>query len=76
VLQPGGLLSLAVPDAEAVLTAYAPGDHDFFELQRRWHPNWCDPSMHHINYVSSKVNRDRRFGDYQNDRLNERSAGR
>ena len=51
ILQPGGLLSLGVPDTEAALKAYTAKDGDFFERERRWHPDWCDTPMHHINYT-------------------------
>jgi predicted SAM-dependent methyltransferase len=51
VLQPEGILSLGVPDAEISLKAYASRDAEHFEFDRRWHPDWCDTPMHHVNYT-------------------------
>jgi predicted SAM-dependent methyltransferase len=51
VLEPGGLLSLGVPDAEASLRAYVFKDSKFFVHSRLWHPDWCDTPMHHVNYT-------------------------
>jgi predicted SAM-dependent methyltransferase len=54
VLEPGGLFSLGVPDAEESLRAYAAGDRGFFQRERElWppYPDWCDTPMHHVNYT-------------------------
>jgi predicted SAM-dependent methyltransferase len=56
VLQPDGLLSLAMPDAEASLKAYAINDAEFFERDRGFHPDWCDTPMHHVNYTFRQGN--------------------
>jgi hypothetical protein len=43
---------VGVPDAKAVLIAYAKHDEQAFEIPRRmnWHPDWCDTLMHQVNY--------------------------
>jgi predicted SAM-dependent methyltransferase len=56
VLQPNGLLSLGVPDAEALLEAYAAKDSAVFERERRLNPEWCDTPMHHVNYTFHQGN--------------------
>lgn len=51
VLLPDGIFSVGVPDTELTLNAYITGDEDYFRFVReRWHPNWCDTRMHHVNY--------------------------
>jgi predicted SAM-dependent methyltransferase len=53
VLQPGGGLSMGVPDAEPVLRDYATGEASRFEhaLDQGWHPDWCDTRMHQVNFT-------------------------
>src|SRR5262249_9555973 len=53
VLVPGGLFSVAVPDAEVGLIAYATRDEPMFERahRMRWCPDWCDTPMHQVNYM-------------------------
>ncbi len=51
VLEPSGLLSIRVPDAEASLKAYVFRDVRCFDYSRLWHPDWCDTPMHHVNYT-------------------------
>ena len=51
VLQPGGLFSVAVPDAAPLLNAYADDDRETFRIYRElWHPKWCDTHLHQVNY--------------------------
>lgn len=51
VLQPGGTLSLGVPDTEWPIVSYANGDPTYFDLAReRFHPAWCNTRMHNLNY--------------------------
>lgn len=51
VLQPGGLFSVAVPDAKPLLNAYVDDDRETFRIGRElWHPKWCDTHMHQVNY--------------------------
>ena len=51
VLMPGGIFSVALPDAERVIRAYAAGDADVFDIDARSHPGWCDTPMHHVNFT-------------------------
>src|SRR5215469_10745825 len=53
VLVPGGSFSVSVPDAEPLLIAYTNHDEQLFKFvrQMRWHPDWCDTPMHHVNYM-------------------------
>ncbi len=51
VLEPGGLFSVGVPDAEGMLHAYVYNDEEVFQTVRaRWHPAWCNTRMHNVNY--------------------------
>jgi glycosyltransferase involved in cell wall biosynthesis/predicted SAM-dependent methyltransferase len=51
LLEPGGALSLVVPDMELVLNAYVNGGtEEYYAAQQRWHPAWCETHMDHINY--------------------------
>lgn len=51
VLMPGGVFSVALPDAERVVRAYAAGDAEVFDVDARSHPEWCDTPMHHVNFT-------------------------
>ncbi len=53
LLQPGGMLSIGVPDGEIALRAYAGDDNqDFFNVSKeRWHPSWANTRMEQINYM-------------------------
>ena len=51
VLQPGGVLSMAVPDTAEILEAYVGRDEEWFRSAReQWHPSWCDTPLHSVNY--------------------------
>ena len=50
-LMPDGVFSLALPDAERVVRAYAAGDREVFAADARVHPEWCDTPMHHVNFT-------------------------
>jgi predicted SAM-dependent methyltransferase len=50
VLQPNGVLSLGVPDAELALKSYAARDR--WVLERfPFLPEWCDTPMHRVNFL-------------------------
>jgi len=50
VLAPGGLFTVGVPDGEREVITYLRGDEEFVrEVWERWHPKWCNTSMHHLN---------------------------
>lgn len=53
LLQPGGILSIGVPDGELGLRAYAGDDPEcFFTVcKERWHPEWANTRMEQINYM-------------------------
>lgn len=52
LLEPGGTLSLAVPDGKMVVSAYAlGGSEEFYEAQERYGPAWCQTQMDHLNYA-------------------------
>lgn len=51
ILEPGGKISLVVPDIEVVLRAYVlGGSPEYYNAQKRWHPSWFQTHMEHINY--------------------------
>ena len=52
VLEPGGELSLGVPDTEWPLKEYAGvQDRGYFELAaEKWHPAWCQTKLEHLNF--------------------------
>lgn len=53
LLQPGGRVSIGVPDGELGLRAYAGDDsQQFFAIAKeRWHPDWANTRMEQINYM-------------------------
>jgi predicted SAM-dependent methyltransferase len=51
VLVPGGRLDIVVPDAEAILQAYAARGVRPFLREDWWAPAWCDTPMHLVNYL-------------------------
>jgi predicted SAM-dependent methyltransferase len=51
VLRPSGLLTIGVPDSEVMMRDYITPDPVLRETVKRWHPAWCDTSMHSVNYV-------------------------
>lgn len=53
LLEPGGLLSIGVPDGELALKAYAGDDPEqFFTISKeRWHPQWANTRMEQINFM-------------------------
>jgi predicted SAM-dependent methyltransferase len=62
ILEPGGLLRLAVPDMELVLRAYVNGgDEAFYEAQQRWNPPELRTQMEHVNFNFRQWN-EHRFG--------------
>jgi predicted SAM-dependent methyltransferase len=52
VLEPGGLFSVGVPDTEWPIAEYAGQKMEgYFRIAKeRWHPEWCETEMEHINY--------------------------
>ncbi len=62
VLEPGGMLSVGVPDAEWPLAEYfGLIKQNYFSIAKeRWHPSWCRTEMEHINY-HFRQDRDHRF---------------
>lgn len=52
VLEPGGTLSIGVPDTEWPLMEYAGvQDKGYFTLAReRWHPAWCQTRLEQLNF--------------------------
>jgi len=53
LLQPGGILSIGVPDGEIGLRAYTGDDaQNFFAVSKEhWHPQWANTRMEQINYL-------------------------
>ncbi|WP_182025733.1 class I SAM-dependent methyltransferase [Vibrio rotiferianus] len=51
VLEPGGELSVAVPDTEWPIAEYLGTRNDgYFNIAKKeWHPDWCVTRMEHIN---------------------------
>jgi len=52
VLEPGGIISIGVPDTEWPMAEYAGTRcEDYFKISKeRWHPEWCKTQMEQINY--------------------------
>ena len=51
VLEPGGRVSLVVPDCELVIRSYVlGGTKEFHEAEAKWHPESLTTAMEHINY--------------------------
>jgi predicted SAM-dependent methyltransferase len=53
ILEPGGVISIGVPDTEWPVRAYSSYDEfqDYYKIAKeRWHPKWCQTKMEHINH--------------------------
>ena len=51
VLEPGGVFDVVVPDTEEPLRAYGDPKSSYWStLAKRWHPEWCQTELDHINY--------------------------
>jgi predicted SAM-dependent methyltransferase len=50
VLRPGALFDVGVPDASWPLQAYGDPSDYYWTFCRRWHADWCETRMDHINY--------------------------
>jgi len=52
VLEPGGVISIGVPDTEWPIAEYAGtrSDNYFKIAKERWHAKWCQTQMEQINY--------------------------
>lgn len=66
VLEPGGTLSLAVPDAEMVLNAYVLGaSQEYYDLEARINPRWCETRMQHVNFEFRQNSEHRFYYDFE-----------
>jgi predicted SAM-dependent methyltransferase len=61
VLEPGGVLSIGVPDTQWPLQCYVTGDDSYFRFGRAiWgHPEWCNTPLHQINFHFRQLNEHR-----------------
>jgi len=51
VLERGGVFDVVVPDTETPLQAYGHPQASYWTtLAKRWHPDWCETQLDHINY--------------------------
>lgn len=51
VLKPDGVFDVVVPDTEEPLKAYGHPNASYWTiLANRWHPEWCQTQLDHINY--------------------------
>jgi SAM-dependent methyltransferase len=51
VLEPGGVFDVVVPDTEGPLRAYGDPNAIYWStLAKRWHPEWCQTELDHINF--------------------------
>jgi predicted SAM-dependent methyltransferase len=51
VTEPGGMISLGVPDAGAVLVLYARHHADSASAKQAWHPDWVETWMGRVNWL-------------------------
>jgi predicted SAM-dependent methyltransferase len=52
VVEPGGIVSIAVPDGAQALRAYVNCDPEYLRMcSEVWHPLWCDTPMHSMNFT-------------------------
>jgi predicted SAM-dependent methyltransferase len=66
ILEPGGVLSLVVPDMEMVLKAYVlSGSESYYEAQKKWHPDWCVTQMDHVNHNFRQEGEQKYSFDYE-----------
>lgn len=71
VLEPGGTVSLSVPDTEWPLKEYAGGHDAYLNACRdeNWHPSDCSTFMEHINYHFRQRWRDFSYSHFENHRF-------
>jgi predicted SAM-dependent methyltransferase len=51
LLEPGGMLSFAIPDGNLILEHYIKNNHpEVEEAHRRLNPEWCKTPMDHVNF--------------------------
>jgi len=51
VLRPGGVFDVVVPDSGPAIKAYGNPDATYWSTSaKRWHPEWCQTELDHINY--------------------------
>ena len=52
LLEPGGTISIGVPDTEWPIMEYARVRQEgyFTQAKKVWHPPWCETEIDHINY--------------------------
>lgn len=66
VLEPGGCVSIGVPDTEACLKAYVEGDAEKFRINgEKWCPKWCETPMDQVNYHFRQINEHQYAYDFE-----------
>jgi len=66
VLEPGGVLSMGMPDAEAGLRAYVEDNGKKLRVtEAHWFPVWCDSPMHKVNYLFRQINEHQYAWDFE-----------
>ena len=51
ILRTGGVFDVVVPDSNPAIKAYGnPGAAYWLTSAKRWHPEWCQTELDHINY--------------------------
>ncbi len=51
VLKPGGIFDVVVPDTAPALKAYGNPNSTYWSTEaKRWHPEWCETDLDHLNY--------------------------
>jgi len=67
ILQPGGELYISVPDTRWPLECYVKGDPEYVRQceVHRWHPEWMDTEMEHINYHFRQQDDGRLDGNFE-----------
>lgn len=71
ILEPGGAISISVPDTEWPIMEYAQNKKDYLEACKTnsWHPDQCTTFMEHINYHFRQRWSSRSYSDFENHRF-------
>jgi predicted SAM-dependent methyltransferase len=67
VLEPLGVMSMAIPDTEWAIRSYLTADPKYYAVanEKNWHGAWCDTPMHHLNYHFRQVGEHKYVYDYE-----------
>lgn len=71
ILEPGGRISISVPDSKWPLEEYGKGKKEYLKacIERKFHPEGCDTFIEHINYHFRQRWRNDSYSHFENHRF-------